>query len=142
MRKLAAGLSAAILMLGVLSATAVAADPVNINVSDATLMAKGAAVRVDFDIVCSGDNPFIEYGYARVTQRVSRGMVTTGQDESWTYTLWTTPLVCDGSTINKLSAIVSPETTMAFKSGIAIVEVYAFMFGQTWRTTLEMQLKR
>jgi hypothetical protein len=31
---------------------------------------------------------------------------------------------------------------MAFKSGIAIVEVYAFMFGQTWRTTLEMQLKR
>jgi hypothetical protein len=81
---------------------------------NATLVAKGAAVDVEFVYSCSSDATFADGRVDALTQRVSGGRIATGSGSS------VNPLVCDGVQ-HTGAARVTASGSLAFKKGDALV---------------------
>ena len=120
---------ARILLIGALgTALATAATPVAVAqeppvltaslTGNATLVAKGAAVDVDFLYSCSSESPesiSAAINIFTLTQRVGGGRLATGAGSS------TESLVCDGA--EHLTVVrVIPNSGIAFKKGEAVVQ--------------------
>jgi hypothetical protein len=112
MRKVLTGLTMSGLLSLAVAGSAWAATGWSVDVRSATLLAKGAAVEVTFDVVCSGP---IYTAQAAASQRVSRNQIASG-----TTTQYNPPLVCDGAAVNTLTLRV-PTNEVAFKHGVALV---------------------
>jgi hypothetical protein len=115
-----------------LAAPATAA-PAIINVSDGTLLAKGAAVGVSITFQC--DEGFHYVLELNVTQKVNRNKVTTGTTQ--------TNADCTGSsqTVHLAVGPDSRETPIAFKSGSALVSVLLVDVGETQSVLQEIKLR-
>ena len=120
MRKALAALAMSALLLPTLAVGTSANDGWSFDIVDANLLAKGAAVEVTFDTVCPAPTPTYYSADIDVTQRVGGGKIATGGLTMYYSTLQFT---CDGSTVNSSTALVTPETGVAFKNGVALVTV-------------------
>lgn len=129
-RALMSGLVSGLLTLS-LAGSAAAVEPASIDITSATVVAKGAAVNVQFDIICDGGPTRIEWGFVQVQQRARKNEMAWGQEEQWA---WGADPTCDGSTRNHFSQLVYSGTDYAsgvpFKNGEALVRVYAI--AGTW----------
>jgi hypothetical protein len=126
---------AAMLLVGTAGAT-VAQDPVRITVSpSASLVARGAGINVTYSFVCAdlGTDPanWFATSYVTVNQAVSKKLLAHGYTALYNQN-GTLPLVCDGTTVNMVTALVSAGTTdsygnpvsfVPFKKGQALVTV-------------------
>ena len=140
MKRALACLGFASLLLATVPASAAAAAPVSISIHSASLLAHGAGVQVSFAVTCEPPSAGVDNGSVSVNQRVSRGLVATASGEDWTWGTWATPLTCDGTTANEFTQTLKPDS-VAFKPGVALVEVYVFMNGTPNRLTVEMKIK-
>jgi hypothetical protein len=112
------------------------------------LVAKGAAINVEFDIVCDAPDTGIDYGFVQVHQSVGKKLIAFGEESQWTWGTWDDQLTCDGSTRNHFTQLVYPgadyTSGVAFKSGVALVRVYAN--AGPWPTftdvSVEMRVKK
>jgi hypothetical protein len=80
---------------------------------NATLVAKGAAVDVEFIYSCSPDSYYHDSS-AELTQRVSGGRIATGRGVN------SSELVCDGVQHTGVDRVI-PNAGLAFKKGDALV---------------------
>ena len=110
-----------------------------LSIGSASVKAKGVAADVTLAFVCwpyFGETELeSEYGYVRITQSVGGRQLARGQAEIDGLYL------CDGSTLNTITATVLTDT-VPFKKGIAYVEAYVWLqyYGGTL-ITLEMRLR-
>jgi hypothetical protein len=115
-----------------LAAPATAA-PAIINVSDGTLLAKGAAVSVSITFQC--DEGFHYVLELNVTQKVNRNKITTGTNQ--------TNADCTGSpqTVELAVGPDSRDTPTAFKSGSALASVLLADVGETQSSLQEIKVR-
>ncbi len=137
MRRALIILMAASLLLAAAPAPAVASSPVTVTFQSASLVAKGVAVSVTFDYVCEPvdgtPDADIDYANVKVAQTVRGGQVAYGQAN------WYGRATCDGVTVNSRTDLIRPDA-LAFKHGVALVEVY-ISYGGVTRELFEVHLK-
>ena len=122
-----------------LAGSAAAVAPASIDITSATLVAKGAAVNVEFEIVCDGGPTTISNGFVQVQQRSRKNEMAWGEEGQWS---WGTELTCDGSTRNEFTQMVYSGTDYAsgipFKTGDALVRVYAYAYDAAWPAPVDV----
>jgi hypothetical protein len=130
--------SAVLLLIPAWSTVSAAAPPVSITISSATLVARGAAVDVSFDVVC---DPVLGNDGETYTDLLLDGMgswVTIDQAVSKKVIAHSsadmpqgTPISCDGTTVNSFAARVTADS-VPFRQGPAIVGAQVYMYTEAW----------
>ena len=122
MRKVLTSLAIAVLLLPALAGSVTAQAVYTVKIQSATLLAKGAAVEVTFDMVCPTGVYAGFQAIADVTQRVGGGKVASGSTGMYGPNgAWT----CDGVTPNHVVLNVKSTTGTGFKNGVALVTASA-----------------
>ena len=122
MRKVLTSLAISVLLLPALAGSVSAQAVYTVEIQSATLLAKGAAVEVTFDMVCPTGVYAGFQATADVTQRVGGGKVASGSIGAYGANgAWT----CDGVTPNHVILNVKSTTGTAFKNGVALVTAAA-----------------
>ena len=121
MRRTLLGIAAAVTMVLASVGAVAASESVDITIKSATVVAKGAAVDVAFDVVCQPNLDSTTFtsdmgSWVNIDQAVHKTMTHGSLD------LYGREMVCDGATANALTVRVVAQT-VPFRKGPAIVSV-------------------
>lgn len=110
--------------MAILGISTLANAEVILNVPEATLVAKGAAVDMSVQVTCNSGIPSLLNGGGTLTQRT--GNSTT----SASLQFFNTPVNCDGSpqNVDVIVAVVSPGKP--FKKGVAFLNLSVIVFNE------------